>query len=115
MDVARKFQRLRSPALGVVVPIEQEDGNLRSVQPAHLPNEEEPCAKVPPIPIVEIPGNDDEIHLLAERVLDEVLECLAWGGADSLRDIPLLSIQSPQRAIEMDIGSMQEPEIRHVS
>ena len=41
-------------ALGIVVSVEQEDGNTGCREPAHLPHEEKPRLVITPVPIIEI-------------------------------------------------------------
>ena len=83
----------------------EETGPL---QPLHLLGEEQAGAVVLPVLIVEIAGDNDERHVLRDREINQ-------GGKRPPRAVPhdlgrnLGPARQPcERAIEMDVGRVQE-------
>ena len=48
------------------------------------------------------------------EVEDKILERLPGSRADPLRDVSLLPVEPAQRAVEVDVGGVEEAETRHV-
>ena len=114
-DVRRQLERLRDLTLGVMISVQQEYGDLRGLEPSHLGDEEESGAVVLPVAVVEVARDHYEVHLLRNRETDQVLEGVAGRGTDPPRDVSLLPVKAAERAVQVDVGGVQETEARHVS
>ena len=68
---------------------------------------------VPPIAVIEVPGDDQEVGFLFQGQADELLERLTGRRANARGDAAILSGQAPERAVQMDIGGMDEAECAH--
>ena len=95
-------------ALGVVVAVQQIDRDPGGIEPAHLRREIEAGRIVAPLPVIEIAGDDHEVDPLGNGLVDQPLEGLACRAANTLRRRVLLSRQAAQRAVQVDIGGVQE-------
>lgn len=107
-DIGRQCELAGDLAFGVVIAMEQEDGDLGVRQPAHLLHEEESGLVVTPIAVIEVAGDDHEVDFVLGRLTDEVLERGARRGANSFGCRALLSGESLQRAVEMDVASVDK-------
>ena len=96
-DIGRQGQLAGDLAFGIVIAVEQEDGNVGLRQPAHLLHEEESGLVVAPIAVIEIAGDDDEIDLVLDRLTDEAVERRARCGANPFGRGALLSGTVPSR------------------
>ena len=74
MHVVWRTQVLREPACGIVVASNDEDRDLRLPQFHHLLHEEEACAVVLPVAVVEVASKQDKGHVLVNREANEILE-----------------------------------------
>src|SRR5437764_13307094 len=74
MDVRGQCQTARDLAFRIVVAKEQEDGDFSLGKPAHLLHEKEAGLIVPPIAVIEVTCNDDEIDLIFDGLAYEIIE-----------------------------------------
>ena len=61
VDVFREFERFGDLAFGVVITVEQIDGDARLPQAAHLAHEEQACVEVAPVAVVDVACDDHEV------------------------------------------------------
>ncbi len=107
-DIGGQCELAGDLAFGVVIAVKQKDGDLCLRQPAHLLHEEESGLVIAPIAVIEVSSDDDEIDLVLDRLIDEVLERGARGGANPFGRSALLSGQSLKGAVEMGLAGMDE-------
>jgi hypothetical protein len=96
-----------------VVAADGEDLDLRLGQPAHLCGEEQSGAEIRPVTVVDVAGDQQEIDFFLDRQIDEAPEGSAGGGADEFGGGGGIGLQPAQRAVEMEVGRVQEAEIGH--
>ena len=96
----------------VVVAGDEEDGDAGLAQPDHLRDEEQARAEFPPIAVVQVAGDEDELDGLGEGQLDQVLQGPARGLACRLDRGALIAFQAAQGAVEVKIGGMDKPRRR---
>jgi hypothetical protein len=108
MHVVGQFEPARHLALGIVVAVQQIDGDARLPQPPHLPDEEQPRVEVLPVAVVDIARDHHEIDLLVDGMGDERLKSVAGGGAQTLGWRVRVGGKPPQGAVEMEVGGVDE-------
>ena len=79
-------------------------------QPADLPHEKMPGAPVLPVPVEQVAGDDHEIQPLGEREIHRVAQREPRRRADALGRRLRIGLQPAQRAVQVQIGKMQEAE-----
>ena len=103
-------QIARHHAFGVVIALDDEGRNALAVQPADRADEEQPGGDILPAAVEHIAGDDQEAGLagdgLGDQRLDRAPPCL--GKARRHRRI--LQPQPGERAVDMQIGGMDETE-----
>ena len=112
-DVVGEPQGPRDLTLRVVIAVQQEDRNPLPMQPAHLLGEEEPRPVVLPGAVVQIASDDEEVHLFADGFGNQVLESVAGGRANPVGNPGFVTLESPQGAVEVDIGGVEKAEPAH--
>jgi hypothetical protein len=108
MDVGRECQPSGDTALGIMVASEQHNRNTRSLKLPDAVHKKQAGVVIRPIAVIEVAGEDDEIDSLGQRELDQAGERLARGPAQRLRWRALVIFQSAKRAVQMDVGGVQE-------
>ena len=68
----------------------------------------EPGVVVAPVAVVEVAGDEHEVDAAVERQIDHPLERPPRRAADPLDGRVLVLLQAPQRAVEVDIGGVEE-------
>ena len=111
-DVVGQPQVAGHPVLGVVVAADQEDRDAGVAEPGHLLAEEEPGVVVVPVAVVEVADDQDERDLLLDRQPDEVLQRPPGRPPALLDRRPLVAVEPPLRAVEVDVGGVEELEHR---
>jgi hypothetical protein len=91
-----------------VVAADEEELDPGARQPSGFAHEELARGVILPVAVVEVAGDDHERRFLGDRGLDEVGEGLARGGREQPRRLLAARPQAPQRAVQMDVGGMQE-------
>ena len=108
VHIGRQYQLARHLALGIVVAQQQVDGDARGIQASHLPGKVDAGVEVLPVAVVQVAGNDHEVHLLRDGLGDQVVEGITCCCAEQLRRGILVGGQSRQRAVEVDVGGVDE-------
>lgn len=70
-DILRQGDRLGDDAFGVVIALQQEDGDTGAFQPRHFAVEEQADLVVLPVTVIDVAGNDEEVHLAFDRLIDQ--------------------------------------------
>ena len=109
------FQPLGDDAGGVVVAADAEDANARAGEARGLLGEELAGAPVLPGAVEQIPGDQDEGDALCEGEIDQVGVGGAGGVADALGGGVGVGFEAAQRAVDVQVGGVEESEGRHVS
>jgi hypothetical protein len=82
--------------------------DARPRQPAHLLVEKQPGAKILPVIVIEITGDQQKRNILGDGEVDQIPERLPRAVArDILRDSPAPR-EAGKRAIEVNIGGVEE-------
>ena len=92
----------------VVVAIGDDNGNPGLAQRAELALEEHCRLEVVPVPIVEIPSDDDERDGFLDRHADKSLERTTGCAPDLFNWCPVVTGESPHRAVQVNVGTVQE-------
>jgi hypothetical protein len=106
--VGRQPEAFRDLAGGVVIARHDENRNVRLRQPGDLPREKEAGVVILPVAVVDIAGDHHERHLLRDGQVDDAFQRATRGRTEPLHRRTLVSLQPVQRAIEMDVGDVQE-------
>ena len=107
-DVRRQDQLPRDHALRIVVALDDEDTNTRAIQPHHLLAEKQARVEILPVAVVEVTGEEHEIDACAQGLVDESFEGASRRGAQTLNRRAVVTVQSAQRAVEVQIGGVEE-------
>jgi len=91
-----------------VVAADQDDLDAGVAEPGHLPAEEEARVVVGPVAVVEVADDQDEPDLLLDRQGDEVLKRPAGRPPALLDRGPLIAVEPPVRAVEVDVRGVEE-------
>ena len=91
-----------------MVAVEQVDRDAGLVEPSHLAHEEAPGVEVAPGPVVEVAGDDDEVDREFDGLIDQAREGVPCGIAQKLDRRVLVGGKAAQRAVEMDVGGVDE-------
>ena len=97
-----------------MVALEEVDGNAELLQSTHGASEIKPCAHIPPVAVEQIARDDEEIDQFVAGELDQIVECGPCRMAHLLGRKPLVASKPRQRAVEVDVGGMEETEIAHL-
>jgi hypothetical protein len=108
VDIVRQGQLAGHLALGIVIAMEQINGNASPVQPPHFPTEVMTGIGVSPVAIVEIAGDDHEIHGLLQGQIHQPTEGIPGDGAQPVRGSVRISGQPREGAVQVDIGGVDE-------
>ena len=108
MDVARQGETACDLTCGVVVAMEQIDGNSRPGQAAHLPDEEEAGPVVAPIAVIEVAGDDQEGDLLLDGKSHQPIQSGPGGGANGLCRGAFMSGQPGQGAVQVNVRGVKK-------
>lgn len=84
VDVVRQLQATSHLAVGIVVSVQQVDRYSCVSESAHLANEEQPRIEVPPVPVVDVTGNHNEIYLFVDGLGDQFVESVPCRSAQAL-------------------------------
>ncbi len=103
-------QALRDPRNRIVVAEHDEDRAL--AEALHLAGEKHAGAVVVPVAIVEVARDHDEGHVLVEGKLHHRAEGAAGGVADQRRRRRVGAREAGHRAVEMDVGGVEELHVR---
>ena len=95
----------------VVVAADGDDLDALPQQAAELLDQELAGAPVLPVAVVEVAGEEDELDLPLEGEVDHVDDGVAGGAADALDRG--LGVQALQGAVEVQVGGVEEAEVRH--
>ena len=112
-DVFGQAQRAGNAVGGVMVAADGEDRDGRLGQPAHLGGEEQAGAEVRPVAVVNVARDQQEIDFFLDGEIDEAAEGAARGATDQLGGGRWIGLQPSQRAVEVKVGGVQEPEVGH--
>ena len=85
VDVVRKNELLRHLILGIVIAEQEVDRDAGQFEAPHLADEEDARVEVAPTAVVEVTGDDHEVHRLRYGLTDKVLEGVASGCPQQLR------------------------------
>ena len=112
---ARRIRELRLPAVeGIVVAVANEGPDADVMEPVQAVDEFALGAKAAVRPIVDVSSHEQRVHLLSNAQFDDVFvgleRCVANGARDIVRGC---CPQSPERAVEMQIGRMDESKTGH--
>ena len=91
-----------------MIAADDEDGNTRIRQAAHLRTEEDHALHASEIAIEEIPSNHQGVDLLFETKRHRLFKGLPGRIADKLRDLRIPESQGTQRRVQMDVGGMKK-------
>ena len=108
VDIVRQGQLAGHLALGIVIAMEQIDGNASPVQPPHFPTEVVTGIGVLPVAIVEIAGDDHEIHRLLQGQIHQPAKGIAGDGAQPVRGGVRVGRQPREGAVQVDVGGVDE-------
>ncbi len=108
VNVLGRPQVLRELALGIVVSGEEIHGDARLPELGHLRSEEEPSAVVLPVTVVEVACQNDKRNVALDGEVDEVLKRAPGRLADLVHRGALVALQSPQRAVQMNVSRVEE-------
>jgi hypothetical protein len=108
LHIVGQGQTASDLALRIVVPIQQKSGNLGPGKPTHLSNEIEPRLIVAPIPVVEVPSNDNERGFLVDHLADQIVKGLPRCHPNPLRSAPFIISKAFERTVEMNVAGMNE-------
>ena len=97
----------------VVIAPDGDHPDTGAGQPADLPHQKMPGAPVLPVPVEQVAGDDHEIQPLGEREIHRVAQCQPRRRADALGRRLRIGLQPAQRAVQVQIGKMQEAEAAH--
>ena len=97
---------------GVVIAADEVDPDAGVAEVGHPPGEPEARVVVLPVAVVDVAGDEDEGDLLRDRQADQVLERPTGRPADLLDGAPLIPVEPPQGAVEVDVGGVEELEHR---
>ena len=110
MHVLQRGELLRHGVLGVVIPPHYEYGNPCVPKESHLSEEEVARVVVPPVTVIEVTSEQQEIDLLGHAILDEILERLACRESHSLGWRAFIALQPAKWTVEVDIRSVDKCE-----
>ena len=112
MDIGRQRELAGDVGGGVVVAAHDQAGPGEA---AHLVREVQAGAEILPVVVIEVAGDDDEGHVLADGEVDDVGEGAAGAVARDVLRHAVAPRQPGERAVEMDVGGVQEAERCHVT
>ena len=95
-------------AFGVVVAIQQIDGNPGLSQSSHLPDEEESGVEVLPVAVVDVAGNDHEVDGFIQGDVHQLHEGIARGSAQLLGWCIGIRGQPAKRAVQVQVSGVNE-------
>lgn len=99
IDVVGQNQAARDLTFGIMIAVEQEDGNACLGEPTHLPYKKQAGLIVAPVSIVEVAGNDHKANFVFDRLGHEVVEGRARCRANALGGRAVLSGKALERAV----------------
>jgi hypothetical protein len=97
----------------IVVPGNRKNGDAVFTEPSHLPAQKYSGAEIFPITVVQVACQQNEGDLFFDGQIDEILEGLAAGIAKEFSGCGLVFGQTPQWAVEVHIGCVNEFKHRH--
>jgi hypothetical protein len=115
VGVGREVERTRHDAVGVVVPLHDEDADAGAFEAGQAQVEKDPGVVVAPVAVEDVAGQDHEGRLLVDGELHQALERAAAGDPDRRRGGAVVALEPTQRAVEVQIGRVDEGEAGHES
>ena len=110
MHVVRVGQTAGHPAGGIVVAGYDKDDNAGRFQALDLGDKIKTGMVVFPVAVKQIARNQDNVDGLRHRQIDEIFERPSGGLANFGHGRSLVSFQTMQRAVQVDVGGMDELE-----
>ena len=111
-DVLGEHQSRSDPTFGVMVAVEGKNRDSGLIEPSHLREEKEPGLIVAPFAVVEVAGDNQEGNTFLDGESDQVVESVPCGRSDLLGSGFVITGESPQGAVQVDVGGMEEAERR---
>src|SRR3546814_11857898 len=96
---------------GIMVAGEKEHRDFGPIQAAHGAGEIEAGAHVLPLTVEEVASDHDEIDIFVDGALYQIVESRAGGSSYVVLGQTFISRQAMERAVEMNVGGMQETKI----
>ena len=115
LHIVRQVEMPGYPVCRVVVAVQQANRNARLAQTPHLPDEKLARIVVPPVAVIEVPGNHKEIDTLFDGQVNQPVERVPCGAANAYGGGIVRQGQVLQRAVEVNVGSVKETKGAHVS
>ncbi|MNU29789.1 hypothetical protein D3C71_182680 [compost metagenome] len=112
-NILRQRDGSGNHAFGVVIALEQKDRDAGTLQPRHLAVEEQADLVVLPVAVINVAGDDEEIDLALDRLIDKCRKGLSACLDKKLGEIGILESQPLERAAEMQVCGMDEAEGTH--
>jgi hypothetical protein len=113
VDVVGHFEGFGYPARGIMVTGKIKDRDISFPESGHLAGKKKSCIIVIPVSIEEISRNHYEGHVFVDGCPDESFQGFSRSASNGIDGCPLIVIQPPKGAIEMDICSMNK--LEHLS
>jgi hypothetical protein len=107
-DVVRQLEAAGHLAVGVVVPMQEKHGDTRLSKSTHLPHEEQARIEVSPVPVIEVSGDDHEVHLLVYREANKPAERIACGRAQAFHRSIGVGRQTLEGTVKVKVCGVNE-------
>ena len=73
-DIRGQDELFGDNTLCIMISLNDEGPDPLSLQPDHLPAKEQPGVKILPVAVIEIPGQEEKVHTLADGPVDQPFE-----------------------------------------
>ena len=103
------------PVLRVVIACDEEHAHAGCLKPRHACEEVEPGEVVPQIAVEDVARKHHKPAPLLDGERDQPVEGRAGGAFDAICEILRFAPEPEQRAVQVQVGCMQELEGRHRS
>ncbi|MGA2494167.1 MAG: hypothetical protein ABSF67_14660 [Roseiarcus sp.] len=107
--VARPFQATAHFVGGVVIATDHRDRNSRLVEIGEAADKAKTALEVAPVAVKNVAGDHNKIDSLVDGELDHLSESPLRGAGKIFRLAAGAFAQAGERAIEMEIGGVNEP------
>ena len=108
MDIVRQAQVAGDAAGGVVIAGDQEYRDTGTLQAVHALYKVQPGVVILPIAVIEVAGEQHEVHGFVDGQVDEIIKRAPGRAADLGDRRAFVALQAQQGAVEVDVGGVEE-------
>ena len=108
MDMVLLGQLARDDAFRIVIASDHKNKDAVGCQSCELLVDKQASTEVDPVTVVQITGQNHQIHLPEQRQIDQRDKRLAGGATQAIHGGAVSGVQSPQGTVDMEIRRVEK-------